>query len=296
MSYIYIIYISGMTRLATTIILLMLTIVAKSQDVIYDKSDSMMIEQILHEESVKEHRDTGELILDIAGRFIGCDYVAGTLENGADEPLYVSTTRLDCSTFVELVTAIAISIEKGDTVFESVCSNLERIRYRNGERKGYDSRLHYTSWWIEDNISKGIIKEITGQCKHEYRTLDLNFMSTHPDKYPMLEGNTAMQNKIEELEIPYRGIRSSYIPKQLLDKKNEISHIANGDIIALVTTIAGLDIAHVGFAYWKNGKLHMLHASSGRGKVIKDQTTLFDYMKNRSKQPGIRVMRRINQK
>ena len=103
-------------------------------------------------------------------------------------------------------------------------------------------------------------------------------------------------HEIEELEIPYRGIRSSYIPKQLLDKKNEISHIANGDIIALVTTIAGLDIAHVGFAYWKNGKLHILHASSGRGKVIKDQTTLFDYMKNRSKQPGIRVMRRINQK
>ena len=281
---------------ATIIAFILLPLMALSQNVIYTGNDSISIERILREESGKEYPSSGELTIAIAERFIGCGYVAGTLENGKEEPLFISTTRLDCSTFVELVTAIAISIEKGDTVFESVCSNLERIRYRNGERKGYDSRLHYTSWWIEDNISKGIIKEITGQCKHEYRTLNLNFMSTHPDKYPMLEGDTAMQNKIEELEIPYRGIRSSYIPKQLLDKKNEISHIANGDIIALVTTVAGLDIAHVGFAYWKNGKLHMLHASSGRGKVIKDQTTLFDYMKNRSKQPGIRVMRRINQK
>lgn len=291
MSYIYIIYISGMTRLATTIILLMFTIVAKSQDVIYDKSDSMMIEQILHEELAKEHRDTGELILDIAGRFIGCDYVAGTLENGANEPLYVSTTRLDCSTFVELVTAIATSVKNGEESFAAFCRNLEAIRYRGGERNGYDSRLHYTSWWIADNAAKGIISEITEECTHRQRTLELDFMSTHPDSYPMLKGNTAMQRRIEELEKPFRGTASSYIPKQVLGSSKEICSIKDGDIIALVTTVKGLDIAHVGFAYWKDGNLHLLHASSGKGKVIKDSITLYNYQKEKKSQIGIKVMR-----
>ena len=62
-------------------------------------------------------------------------------------------------------------------------------------------------------------------------------------------------------------------------------------IIALVTTVKGLDISHVGFAYWNDGTLHLLHASSGTGKVIKDTVTLFNYQKNRNKQIGIRVLR-----
>lgn len=67
--------------------------------------------------------------------------------------------------------------------------------------------------------------------------------------------------------------------------------IADGDIIALVTTIDGLDISHVGFAFWKDGKLHLLHASSAEGKVIMDTTTLYDYQKNKRTQIGIRVLR-----
>ena len=276
---------------ATIAVLLMLPFVAFSQDVIYSKSDSMMIEQILHEEVARKHCDTGELILDIAGRFIGCDYVAGTLENGADEPLYISTARLDCSTFVELVTSIATSVKNGEVSFSAFCKNLETIRYRGGERNGYDSRLHYTSWWIADNIDKGIISEVTEECTHQHRTLELDFMSTHPDSYPMLKGDTVMQHRIEELEIPFRGIKSSYIPKQVLNDRSSICNIKDGDIIALVTTIKGLDITHVGFAYWEGGSLHLLHASSGKGKVIKDCTTLYDYQKEKKRQVGIKVMR-----
>ena len=40
----------------------------------------------------------------------------------------------------------------------------------------------------------------------------------------------------------------------------------NGDIIAITTKMPGLDIAHVGIAEYKEGKLHLLHASSTLGK------------------------------
>lgn len=280
-----------MTRLQVIAFFFLLPFMSHAQEVIYNKSDSIAIERILHEEQADAYNGTGDLALAIADRFIGCKYIAGTLENGNEEPLFVSTEKLDCSTFVELVTAIVITIESGDKDFCSFCRNLEKIRYRDGIRNGYESRLHYTTWWIEDNISKGLITETTEECSHKFRTLNLSFMSKHPDSYPMLKNNIGMQKRIEELEIPFRGISSSYIPKEILNDKENIKHIKNGDIIALVTTVAGLDIAHVGFAYWEEGNLHLLHASSAKSKVIKDPLTLYEYQKNKKKQIGIKVLR-----
>lgn len=280
-----------MMRSITITLLTLFPVFAAAQERIYGKSDSIAIERILEKHSATEYRSTGELALAVAQEFIGKRYVAGTLENGKAEPLYISCDKLDCTTFVELVTAITISIGHNKKRFGDVCMNLERVRYRGGTRDGYASRLHYTSWWIEDNISKGIIREITKECTHRYRTLDLCFMSKHPWSYPLLKEDTLMQKRIEALEIPFRGIKSSYIPKEYLNDKEKIKYIRNGDIIALVTTIEGLDISHVGFACWKGDKLHLLHASSGKGKVINDTTTLYEYQRNKSKQIGIKVMR-----
>ena len=55
---------------------------------------------------------------------------------------------------------------------------------------------------------------------------------------------------------------------------------------------AGLDYSHQGIAFWGNdGKLHMLHASSERKRVIADERTLEDYLKRISHARGIRVFR-----
>ena len=280
-----------MKRGITFILLFLLPLLATAQNAIYTTNDSTAIESILHKHSSRKYTNTGELALAVAQEFLGSKYIAGTLENGYDEPLYISCTKLDCTTFVELVTAITLSIKEKEASFPTVCRNLEKIRYRGGIRDGYASRLHYTTWWIADNIRKGIIEEVTGCSTHKHQQLQLDFMTTHPESYAMLKNNTAMQARIAEHEIPFRGIDIPYIPKEELNKGKEILHIRNGDIIALVTTIKGLDVTHVGFAFWKKGKLHLLHASSAKGEVIKDSTTLFNYQKNKSKQCGVRVIR-----
>ena len=82
-----------------------------------------------------------------------------------------------------------------------------------------------------------------------------------------------------------------YIKKSVLDLGPDQLPIRNGDILALVTTIEGLDVTHLGFAVWKNGKLHMLHASSAAGKVINDPVPLHEYMKKRKSQLGVRIFR-----
>ena len=262
-----------------------------AQDIIYDKSDSIVIEKILKKHSAKKYGNKGELTLAIAQEFIGKKYVAGTLENGAAEPLFISCEKFDCSTFVELVTAISLTASQHGDSFYDVCKNLEKLRYREGARNGYLSRLHYISWWIADNTAKGIIDDVTGHTEHESRKQILDFMSTHPDGYPLLKGDSAMQEQIAALEKPFCGTEVLYIAKAILNRGKEMLDIRNGDIIALVTTIKGLDTSHVGFAYWNDGRLHLLHASSDKGKVIKDTTTLFNYQKNKSKQIGIKVIR-----
>ena len=272
------------------IISALLSIEAMSQSIIYEQRDSIRIEQILHSTNGAKSSTAGECIISIANEFIGEKYVSGTLEHGAEEPLFLSCTELDCTTFVELVLAIAKTANDGNYQFVDVCNNLESIRYRNGKNNGYPSRLHYISWWITDSAKTGIIEEITPYISNERQLLNLNFMSTHPNSYPMLAQNPELVKEIELLEIPYRDTEVNYIPKEKLDYAGH-DYIKPGDIIAITTSIPGLDVTHIGFACYNNGKLCLIHASSGKGKVIKDTTPLRDYLAKNRRHTGIRVFR-----
>ena len=279
-----------MKNILTAIILVILPIAATPQKVIYTSEDSIRIENILQRSTIKETCSTGERIIAVANEFIGEKYVGGTLEHGADEPLFISCTQLDCTTFVELVLAMAKSADEGNCNFTEVCRNLETIRYRNGKNSGYSSRLHYISWWITDSAKTGIIEEITPQISNKKQPLNINFMSTHPGSYPILAESPELVKDIELQEIPYRGIEVYYIPKEDLEY-NGHKNIKTGDIIAITTSVPGLDVTHLGFAYYRDGALCLLHASSGKGEVIKDILPLREYLARNRRHTGIRVFR-----
>ena len=279
-----------MKNIFATIILTLLPIAAMPQKAIYTSTDSIRIENILQHSANEEASSTGERIISIANGFIGEEYTGGTLEQGIDEPLFISCTELDCTTFVELVLAIAKTAAEGNGQISDVCGNLENIRYRNGKNSGYSSRLHYISWWIADSAKTGIIEEVTSQISNKKQPLDLNFMSTHPNSYPMLSESPEQVKEIELLEIPYRNIEVNYIPKEELDYAGD-ENIKTGDVIAITTSIPGLDVTHIGFAHYHNGNLCLLHASNGKGKVVKDTTPLRDYLANNRRHTGIRVFR-----
>lgn len=279
-----------MKNILTCIIFTFLSLAAMSQEVIYTGTDSIRIENILQRISNDTFTTTGERIIAIADGFIGEKYVGGTLEKDCEEPLFISCTELDCTTFVELVLAIAKTANDSSSKFSDACSNLQTIRYRNGNNCGYASRLHYISWWIADSTKSGIIEEITPQISNKKQLLDLNFMSTHTGSYPQLAENPEYVAEIEKLELPYRGIEVSYIPKEELNYTGH-ENIKTGDIIAITTSIPGLDVTHIGFAHYLNGNLCLLHASSGKGEVVKDTTPLRDYLANNRRHTGIRVFR-----
>lgn len=257
----------------------------------YTQSDSIKIcEKLAHLYKNRE-KNRATLLVEAARLFIGTPYVGGTLDKEREERLTVNANELDCTTLVETSLAMAMTVSEGEREFASFCENLQKIRYRSGECKGYDSRLHYFSWWVADGAKKGIVHEISGKAFGGRQLLNLNFMSNNPDKYMQLNGNSTLTAAIARYEAPFREKEIPFLQKEQLCGNKKNIPIRDGDIIALVTNIKGLDVTHMGIAVWVKGKLHMLHASSKEKKVILAPTPMHDYLAPRKSCPGVRVVR-----
>lgn len=253
-------------------------------------NDSIRVEKWLNE-AITLPKDSCRTLY-FAKQMLGVPYVAGTLDGNPFEEIVVRTDALDCTTFVEVVLALTIVDKEGKFDYASFKEFLQKVRYRNGDLNGYASRLHYFSDWIRNNESKGFVKECTSDTPcAKIQTLWIYFMSTHPDSYLPMKKDSSLVGEIASLEREWQGIEVSYIPKENLNLPPDELNIKNGDILAITTNIKGLDVVHVGFAFWKGENLHLLHASSVAKKVIEDPQTLYDYTKNKKAYTGVRVIR-----
>ncbi len=80
-----------------------------------------------------------------------------------------------------------------------------------------------------------------------------------------------------------------HIPKARV--KEMENRIESGDIIAITTDAAGIDVGHVGIAVRVRRGLRLLHASSRAGKVILSDATLRRYLFSYPGRTGIIVGR-----
>lgn len=264
----------------------------------YSREDSLRVVRLLDKAAGLPAE--ADRTLFFAREFIGTPYVASTLEVNRDEELVVNLRQLDCTTLVENVVALVLTSREARPSFGAFCRNLERIRYEGGVLDGYASRNHYFSEWIASNARQGIVEERTGKAEAGYRPftavqrLELDYMSTHPDAYPMLKGRPEEIRRIREKEKRMQDIEVRYVPRALLGKgKDVLGAIRDGDILAIVTRKKGLDTSHLGFAVWKDGRLHLLNASSIHKKVVLEPMTLWQYMQKHPSQLGVRVVRII---
>ena len=155
--------------------------------------------------------------------------------------------------------------------------------------------MAFFSDWIRNNEQMGFIKECTSEsvCVQP-KELWLDFMTAHSDSYLPMKKNHYLVKEVALLEKKWQGVSVAYIPKNKLNASSDELKIKNGDILAITTNIKGLDVVHVGFAFWRGGKLHMLHASSNAMKVIEDAQSLYDYSNNKKAHTGVRAIRWIN--
>lgn len=253
-------------------------------------NDSIRVEKWL-KEAASLPKDSCRT-LHFAKQMLGVPYVAGTLDGNEEEQLVVRTDALDCTTFVETVLAFCIADKRGERDFKGFKKALTDVRYRDGILNGYTSRLHYFSDWIRNNEQMGFVKECTSESAcAQPKELWLDFMTTHVDSYLPMKKDASLVEEMAAQEKNWQGTVVSYIPKEKLDLSSDELKIKDGDVLALVTNIKGLDIVHVGFAFWREGKLHLLHASSSAKKVIEDPKTQYESSKNTKAHIGLRAIR-----
>lgn len=274
---------------AVAIVLLMTTCNALAQQ--YQPSDSILVESLLSE-ARQEKADTNWMVY-FARKLTDIPYVAKTLEKNRREQLVVNLRQLDCTTYVETVTALTLCMKHRQYAFNDYCRYLRLLRYEGGE-VDYVHRLHYFSSWISDNTSMGFVSEpnTPQEAFEATQHLRINYMSTHVGQYPMLVANPAWVDAIRKTEQALTGTDVVYIPKQKLSNTPLYwDAIKDGDIIAICTNKRGLDTSHIGIAVWHIDGVHLLNASMIHKRTIEEPMTMQQYMQKHPSQTGIRVVR-----
>ncbi|MEI8133547.1 MAG: N-acetylmuramoyl-L-alanine amidase-like domain-containing protein [bacterium] len=242
-----------------------------------------------------------ECIVAIGKLFVGKPYIDKSLETTLDESETVcNLSGFDCVTYFESSWAMATTVKKiTKPTYSDYGSQLTNHRYRSGIRKGFQSRLHYTSDYFYDNALRGNLKAMTKSIGEKYAKLEtkpINFMTTHPNLYKQLKDDPAMVAKMDSIEKMMKERGGFYfIPKEHVAEIEKGIH--GGDLIGITTSIAGIDCSHTGIAVkGDDGRIHFMHASSAMHKVIISPTPLADYLAGNAKQTGIIVYRPLETK
>jgi hypothetical protein len=259
-------------------------------DCIFQPEDRKIAEEKLKIFSSKSSLSISELIPEIGYSFLGTPYAGATLENGLEEKMVINLRELDCTTFVEHCLALARTVKSGKTDFESYVSELEHIRYRNGIRNQYLSRIHYFSEWIHNNSEKKIVTA-EPNLKGEKFDKDIKFMSSHPESYPVLKAHPELIPTLVNQEKAISSVEFYYFPKS--NPENLLKNLHHGDIIGLTSSTEGLDINHTGIIVWKDGQFHLLHAGQTAKMVVISEGPITDFIKPESKNTGIMIARPV---
>ena len=234
----------------------------------------------------------GRLMQTIGLHFRGRPYFEGTLDEPETETLVVRLDGFDCGTFVETALAMARGVRAGDTTYAGFARRLAEQRYRDGTMQGYCSRLHYFTEWLADNEEKGIVERLDDELGGRRMRDTLDFMSTHRSAYDRFATNDSLYACVQTMEDDLRARQQDrpvrYVPQDSI--RAAYDQLQAGDVVAIATSIDGLDVAHTGLVYaHDDGRKGLLHASLSDGIVVSPD--LQRYVQKIDHQIGIVVAR-----
>jgi len=235
----------------------------------------------------------GERTAQVGLALVGTPYKNFTLEiDSRKETPCVNMAGMDCWTFFEIALAGARVLKTSpNPTSADMLKMIELDRYRGGRCDGtFTSRLHYLEQWLNDNQSRGLIKDVTPSLPGARKlNRDMKEMSAAWKSYRQLKANPSLIPEMARVEeqLSRRGIY--YVPKSLVPAAEK--YIRDGDIVCIVTTWPRSYTSHVGLAYRdKKGVLRFMHASKNEGKVIVD-SRLSTYLNRYKSHAGIMVAR-----
>jgi hypothetical protein len=207
-----------------------------------------------------------------------------------EEPLTLSLTEFDCVTLVEACLAVArLADDEAPLSWTRFGWEVERMRYRGGERRGYTSRLHYFSEWITDGERRGLVQDRGAELGGAEDRRPLRFMSEHRGSYPAL-ADAGVLREITAIERRLDGSPRRVVPTKRIPEM--VNRIETGDVLGFATEIPGLDVSHTALAYRDpEGVLRVLHAPLSGGVVEVTRATLPEYVAAIRRATGILVAR-----
>lgn len=228
----------------------------------------------------------------------GTPYRPGTLEQylvdggspTGPEPLTLSLSQFDCVTVVESCLGVArVAARYGEPTWERFGTEIERMRYRDGKRTSYSSRLHYFSEWIRDGQRRGLCRDLGQELGGVDDTRPLRFMSEHAQAYPAMKDPQVVE-QITSMEEKLDGQPRWVVPTDKI--AGVADRIQSGDVLAFATGIPGLDVTHAAFAYrGGDAVLRVLHAPLSGGVVEITRSTLPQYVQAIKRATGVLVAR-----
>ena len=277
-------------------LLLLLPLAASAQDYVSTADDIALARIVMQDLASAPQETPGAQMVRAAKHLLGQPYEAGTQE-GREERLRIYLTRTDCILFAETCLGLVRTVQRcgAQATFEDLAQTLQGTRYRDGVVDGYASRLHYTTECIRQGGRTGAFEDISEALGGVRDTRRIDFMSTHPDSYAPLKGESQYakdnRGRIREMETRVSALPRFYIPKERLADVSD--RIQDGDILCFATSVDGLDYSHVVIAYCEKpgAPLGFIHASTSAKKVVVEPRTLAEYLRANSRILGISVLR-----
>ena len=254
-------------------------------------------EQLRHQGLARVSVPVGKAAVRVGELARGSPYRPYTLEaylkaggTPLEEPLTLSLTEFDCVTLVEACLAVArLADDEAAPSWTQFGGEVERMRYRGGERRGYTSRLHYFSEWITDGERRGLVQDRGAELGGAEDRRPLRFMSEHRKSYPALVDEGVFQ-EITAIERRLDGSPRRVVPTKRIPAV--VNRIDTGDVLGFATEIPGLDVSHTALAYRDpEGVLRVLHAPLSGGVVEVTRATLPEYVAAVRRATGILVAR-----
>lgn len=238
----------------------------------------------------------GRAVARVGELALGAPYAAATLEqylvDGGSpeaEPLTLHLSKFDCVSLVESALAVARAAAAPDAGWARFAGEIERMRYRGGQRRGYESRLHYFSEWITDGARRGLLRDLGPELGAVPDARLLRFMSAHRGSYPALRDDAAFA-AVARRERALDAQPRNLIPRARIPEIT--GRLQTGDVLAFATTLEGLDVTHTGLAYRsRDGVMRVLHAPLSGGVVQVSPGTVADYVNGLRSATGILAAR-----
>ena len=277
-------------------LLLLLPLAVSAQDYASTADDIALARIVMQDLAAAPQEAPGAQMVRAAKHLLGQPYEAGTQE-GREERLRIYLTRTDCILFAETCLGLVQTVQRcgAQARFEDLAQTLQATRYRDGVVDGYASRLHYTTEWIRQGERTGVFEDVTEALGGVRDARRIDFMSTHPDSYAPLKGESQYakdnRGRIRDMETRVSALPRFYVPKERLAAVEE--RIQSGDILCFATSVDGLDYSHVVIAYREKpgDRLTFIHASTAAKKVVVEPRTLEAYLQANPRTVGISVLR-----